>query len=53
MNNECKTMQQGEKGRMTVEELRRMVTEMAWKVQDREALLRAWGILEKVWGTPH
>lgn len=49
MNNTCKDMQQEENGKMTVEELRRMVTEMAWVVEDRIALLKTWGILQKAW----
>lgn len=53
MNNECKDMQQGENGKMTLEELRRMVTEMTWKVEDRIALLLAWGRLEKAWEKQH
>ena len=49
MNNECKDMQKEENGKMTLEELRRIVTEMAWEVKDRIALLKAWGILERAW----
>lgn len=49
MNNTCKDMQQEENGKMTLEELRRIVTEMAWEVKDRIALLKAWGILERAW----
>lgn len=49
MNNTCKDMQQGENGKMTLEELRRMVTELVWKVEDEKTQRRIWAQLERAW----
>lgn len=49
MNNTCKDMQQEENSKMTLEELRRMVTELVWKVEDEKTQRRIWAQLERAW----
>lgn len=48
MDNGCKIMQE-QKNEMTLEELRRMVTELVWKVQDEKTQRRIWAQLERAW----